>query len=152
MMPTFWAHNPIHHCNTSLLSWPYIGTWCFLFKETSIDPCRLFPTTTHGLIIYGYIHNSLGLYKHECKSKRSYISNSFKKGAHNKASRVLTLHQCVCLANFNRRSTSNPKCHVMFSITKMNVNWHLHFLLKWHLNVTCLAVRVISIFKVLIDM
>jgi hypothetical protein len=47
---------------------------------------------------------------------------------------------------------ANPKCHVMFSKTKMNVNWHLHFQLKCHLNVICLVVRVISICKVLINM
>ena len=34
---------------------------------------------------------------------------------------------------------------------KMNVNWHLHFLLKYHLNVTCLIVCVISNSKVSID-
>ena len=56
--------------------------------------------------------------------------------------------QCVCLTNFNWRSTSNPKCHVTFSKTKMNVNWHLHFLLKCHFNITCLVIRVISISKV----
>ena len=32
-------------------------------------------------------------------------------------------------------------CHMLFSKTKMNVNWHLHSLLKCHLNVTCLVVR-----------
>ena len=32
-------------------------------------------------------------------------------------------------------STSNPKCHVTFSKTKMNVNWCRHFLLKCHLNI-----------------
>ena len=31
-------------------------------------------------------------------------------------------------------STSNPKCHVTFSKTKMNVNWHIHFIRKCHLN------------------
>ena len=59
--------------------------------------------------------------------------------------------QCVCLINFIWRSTSNPKCHMMFSKTKRNVNWHLHCLLKCHLNVTCLIMRVISICKVSID-
>ena len=59
--------------------------------------------------------------------------------------------QCVCLTKFIWHSTSNPKCHVMFSKTKKNVNWHLNILLKCHLNVTCLVVRVISIFKVPID-
>ena len=33
----------------------------------------------------------------------------------------------------------------------MYVNWHLHFLLQCHLNVTCFVVRVISISKVLIN-
>ena len=32
------------------------------------------------------------------------------------------------------RSTSNPKCRVTFLRTKMNVNWHLHFIPKCHLN------------------
>ena len=62
-----------------------------------------------------------------------------------------TQQQCVCLANSIWRSTSNPRCHVTFSKTKINVNWHLHFHLKCHLNVVCLVVRVISIFKVSID-
>jgi hypothetical protein len=57
---------------------------------------------------------------------------------------------CVCLTNFIWRLTSNPKCHVTFSKTKMNVNWHLHFLLKGHLN-ACLVVRVISRSKMSID-
>ena len=35
---------------------------------------------------------------------------------------------CVCLTNFIQRSTSNPKCHVTFSKTKIDVNWHLHIL------------------------
>ena len=48
-------------------------------------------------------------------------------------------------------STSNPKCHVTFSGTEMNVNWHLHFLLRCHLNATCLVMRVISICTVSID-
>jgi hypothetical protein len=39
-----------------------------------------------------------------------------------------------------------------FQRTKMNVNSHLHFLLKSYLNVTCLVVRVILISKVSIDM
>ena len=51
-------------------------------------------------------------------------------------------NQYVCLTTFIWHSTSNPKCHVMFSRTKMNVNWHLHFLLKCHLIVTCLLVHV----------
>ena len=38
-----------------------------------------------------------------------------------------------------------------FQKQKMYVNWHLHFLLKCHLNVTCLIVWAISIFKVSID-
>ena len=59
--------------------------------------------------------------------------------------------QCVCLTNFIWRSTSNPKCHVTFSSTKMNVSWHLHFLLKCYMNATCLVVRVISISQVSID-
>ena len=63
----------------------------------------------------------------------------------------VTCVQCVCLTNFIWRSTSIPKCHVTFSKTKMNVNGHLHMLLKCHLNVTCLVVCVISISKVLID-
>ena len=37
--------------------------------------------------------------------------------------------QCVHLAYFNWRSTWNPKCHMTFSNTKTNVNWHLHVLL-----------------------
>jgi hypothetical protein len=57
---------------------------------------------------------------------------------------------CVCLTNFIWRLTSNPKCHVTFFKTKMNVNWHLHFLLKGHLN-ACLVVRVISRSKMSID-
>ena len=60
-------------------------------------------------------------------------------------------NQCVCLTYFIWRSTSNPKCHVTFPKTKMNVHWHLRFLLKCELNVTCLVVRVISISKVSID-
>ena len=39
------------------------------------------------------------------------------------------------------------KFHLTFSKTKTNVNGHLHFLLKCHLNVTCLVVRVVSISK-----
>ena len=42
--------------------------------------------------------------------------------------------QCLCLTNFFWRSISNPKCHVTFLKTKMNVNWHLHFIPKCHLN------------------
>ena len=34
-----------------------------------------------------------------------------------------------------------------FQKQKMNINWHLHFLLKCHLNVTCLGIHVISISK-----
>ena len=49
------------------------------------------------------------------------------------------------------RSTLYPKCHVTFSKTKMNVDWHLHLLLKRHLNVTCLVMCVISISNVSID-
>jgi len=49
-------------------------------------------------------------------------------------------------------SISNPKCHVMFSKTKINVNWHLHFLLSCHLIVICLVVHVLSISKVSIDL
>ena len=52
---------------------------------------------------------------------------------------------------FHLTFNSNPKCHMMFSKTKRNVNWHLHCLLKCHLNVTCLIMRVISICKVSID-
>jgi len=59
--------------------------------------------------------------------------------------------RCVCLTNFIGHSISNPKCHVTFPKTKMNVNWHLHILLKCHLSVTCLVVRVILISKVPID-
>ena len=59
--------------------------------------------------------------------------------------------QCVYLTNFIWSLTSNPNCHVTFSKTKMNVNWHLHFLFKCHLNVICLVVHVISISKVSID-
>ena len=54
--------------------------------------------------------------------------------------------QCVCLTNSIWCSTSNPKCHVTFSKTKWNINWHLHFLLKYHLNITCLVARVTSNF------
>ena len=57
-------------------------------------------------------------------------------------------HNVYVLTNFIWHSPSNPKCHVTFSKTKMNVNWHLHFLLKFHLNVICLVVHVISICKV----
>ena len=42
--------------------------------------------------------------------------------------------KCVYLRNFIWHSTSNPQCHVTFSKTKMNVNWHVHFILKCHLN------------------
>ena len=44
-------------------------------------------------------------------------------------------NQCVCLTNFMWRATPNPKCHVTFSKTKLNVNWHLHFIPKYHLNI-----------------
>ena len=37
-----------------------------------------------------------------------------------------TYHQCVCLTNFIWCETSNSKCCVTFSETKMNVNWHIH--------------------------
>jgi hypothetical protein len=47
--------------------------------------------------------------------------------------------------NFLRHSTSNPKCHAMFKKTRANVNRHLHFLLKRHIIVTWLAVRVTPI-------
>jgi hypothetical protein len=33
------------------------------------------------------------------------------------------------------RATPNPKCHVTFSKTKLNVNWHLHSIPKCHLNI-----------------
>ena len=59
--------------------------------------------------------------------------------------------QCVCLTNFIWHWTSNPKCHMTFSNMKLSVNWYLHFLLKCHLNVTCLVIHVISIWKVSID-
>ena len=62
------------------------------------------------------------------------------------------LIQCVWWTNFIWRSTWNSKCHVTFSNTKMNINWHLHFLLKCHHNVTCLVVHDMSICKVSIDM
>ena len=55
------------------------------------------------------------------------------------------LIQCVWWTNFIWRSTWNSKCHVTFSNTKMNVNWHLHFLLKCHHNATCLVVHDMSI-------
>ena len=61
------------------------------------------------------------------------------------------LEQCVCLTNFIWHTVLNPKCHVMFSKIKMNINWHLPFFLKCHFNVTRLVVRVISISKVSID-
>ena len=38
--------------------------------------------------------------------------------------------QCVCLTNFTWCSTSNSRCHVTSSNTKMNINWHLHFFSK----------------------
>ena len=43
------------------------------------------------------------------------------------------VEQCVCLTNFIWRSISNPEYHMTFSKTKMNVNWHIHFILKCHL-------------------
>jgi hypothetical protein len=43
--------------------------------------------------------------------------------------------QCVCLTNFMWRATPNPKCHMTFSKTKLNVNWHLHFIPICHLNI-----------------
>ena len=60
-------------------------------------------------------------------------------------------NQCVCLTKKNWRSTSNPKCHMMFSRNKMNLNQHLHFTLKCHLNVTYLVVHVVTISNVSID-
>jgi len=59
----------------------------------------------------------------------------------------------ICMFDeFHLTFNFTPKCHMTFSKTKMNVNWHLDILLsKCHLNVTCLVVRVISIFKVPID-
>ena len=49
----------------------------------------------------------------------------------NELYRALYQDRYVCLTNFIRRSASNPKCHVTFSKTKMNVNWHnIHFILK----------------------
>jgi hypothetical protein len=48
----------------------------------------------------------------------------------------------ICLTNFIWCLISTPECHVMFSKTKMNVNWELFFLLKCCLNVTCLVVHV----------
>ena len=42
--------------------------------------------------------------------------------------------QCVCLTNFTWCPTSNPKGHVKFSKTKSRVNWHIHLILKCHLN------------------
>ena len=60
-------------------------------------------------------------------------------------------HQCACLTIFLWHSTSNPKCHIMSSKTKMNVNWHLHFTLKCHYSVTYLVMCVISKPKVSID-
>ena len=42
--------------------------------------------------------------------------------------------QCLCLTNFIWCSTSSPKCHVTILKTKTNVNWHLHFIQKCHLN------------------
>ena len=50
---------------------------------------------------------------------------------------ALDIHnQYVSLTNFIWRLTSNPKCHVTFSKTKMSVNWHIvHLILKFHFNV-----------------
>ena len=44
------------------------------------------------------------------------------------------------------------KVYVTFWTTQMNVNQHLHSILKCHLNVTCLVVHVVSISNVSIDM
>ena len=38
--------------------------------------------------------------------------------------------ECVCLTNFIWCSTSNPKCHVMFSKIEMNITWHLRSLFE----------------------
>ena len=43
--------------------------------------------------------------------------------------------QCVCLTNFIWRSTSNPNCHMMFPKMKVNINWHIHSILKCHLKI-----------------
>ena len=58
---------------------------------------------------------------------------------------------CVCSTDFIWSSISSPECHVTFSKPKMSVNWHLYFMLKHHLNVTRLVVRVISICKMSMD-
>ena len=42
------------------------------------------------------------------------------------------------------RSTSNTKCHVIFSKKQKTVNWPLHFLFKCHLNITCLVEHINS--------
>jgi hypothetical protein len=44
-------------------------------------------------------------------------------------------HSVFHLTNFICRSTSIPTCHVGFSKTKMNVDWHQHFILEYHLSV-----------------
>ena len=43
-------------------------------------------------------------------------------------------YQCVWLTNFIWHSTSNRKCYVTSPKTRMNVNWHIHFIVKCHLN------------------
>ena len=47
---------------------------------------------------------------------------------------VLDWDQYVCLTNFIWQSTSNPKWHMTFSKTKMNVNWNILFILRCCLN------------------
>jgi hypothetical protein len=58
--------------------------------------------------------------------------------------------QCVC-DRFHRTFNFKLKCEHDVFITEMNVNRHPHFLLKCHLNVTCLVVHVILIPNVSID-
>lgn len=53
---------------------------------------------------------------------------------------------------FDVYSIWNWKCHVTFWKAEMNVNRHVRFLLKFHLNVTCLVVCVVSISSISIDM
>ena len=64
---------------------------------------------------------------------------------------IICIRAMCMFDKFHWSSTSNRKCHMTFSKTNMNINWHLHFLLKCHLNVTCLVAHVIPISKVSID-
>jgi hypothetical protein len=47
-----------------------------------------------------------------------------------------TLCQDVWLTKFIWCSTSNPKCHMTFSKTKINVNWHMYLSLNCCLNLS----------------